>query len=331
MKDESIRISLEIIARRNIPENTNLWPRLAARIEQKDTLSMNMKWKLVWTILLVLLGLSALTGVAYAFYHYFNDAGLQSVSDAGLISTVNATAQPARMPTATPPEPVTVIGNSQTLEGVSLTLQWIYLMDGRQAFGFSAQGLSDGKTLGMPQMGFGPLIPEQYRGAGMAVKDNAQPVAGTYFVNQIVRDAATYAKTDTYIDVGIEMPLTGWEWSCTEHFPLRGQTRARSLWPILGRQCLFDSRQWAGNDSGLDPDDLQNHPGAPLLRSSGWERLDHRTALDPPGGRSRPVGQRNQDGFFSVCCSCDRKWRPLPGGNLPGRRRRCPGLYPEGG
>jgi len=207
MKDESIRKSLETIARRSIPENTNLWPRLAARLERKDTVPMNLKWKLVWTILLVLLGLFAVTGMAYAFYHYFNDAGLQSVSNAGLLSTVNATAQPSLLPTATPPEPVTVIGSSQTLEGVSLTLEWVYLMDGRQAFGFSADGLGGGKTLGMPEMGFGRLIPIQYRGAGMAVKDDTQPVAGTYVVNQIVRDENTFGKTDTRTDVSIDIPL----------------------------------------------------------------------------------------------------------------------------
>ncbi len=66
MKDESIRKSLEAIARHNIPENTNLWLRLAARIEQKDKVPMNLKWKLVWTIVLVLLALSAVTGVVYA-------------------------------------------------------------------------------------------------------------------------------------------------------------------------------------------------------------------------------------------------------------------------
>jgi hypothetical protein len=207
MKDESIRKSLETIAWRNISENTNLWPRLAARLERKDTVPMKLKWKLVWTILLVVLGLSAVTGVAYAFYHYFNDVGLQSMSNAGLLSTVNATAQPTRMPTATPPEPVTVIGDSQTLEGVSLTLEWVYLMDGQQAFGFSADGLEGGKTLGMPVMGFGRLVPEQYRGAGLAVKDDTQPVAGTYVVNQIVRDENTFGKTDTRTDVSINIPL----------------------------------------------------------------------------------------------------------------------------
>jgi hypothetical protein len=208
MNNESIRKSLEGIARQNIPENTNLWPRLAARLERKDMRSMNLKWRLVWTILLVLLGLFALTGVAYAFYRYFNnDAGLQSVSNAGLLATVNVTAQPTLNPTATPPAPVTVIGESQTLEGVSLTLSWVYLMDGQQAFGFSAAGLAGGKMLGMPEMGFGRLIPQQYRGAGLDVKDDLQPVTGIYVVNQLVRDAATFGKTDTLTDVSISIPL----------------------------------------------------------------------------------------------------------------------------
>ena len=208
MNNESIRKSLEAIARQAIPDNTNLWPGLAARLERKDMRSMNLKWRLGWTILLVLLGLFALTGVAYAFYRYFNnDAGLQSVSNAGLLATVNATAQPTLNPTATPPAPVTVIGESQTLEGISLTMKWIYLMDGQQAFGFSADGLAGGKTLGLPEMGFGRLVPQQYRGASLAVKDDAQPVTGIYVVNQIVRDPATYDKTDTRTDVSIDIPL----------------------------------------------------------------------------------------------------------------------------
>jgi hypothetical protein len=208
MNDESIRKSLEAIARQAIPDNINLWPRLAARLERKETTSMNRKWRLVWTVLLVLLGLFALTGVAYAFYRYFNnDAGLQSVSNAGLLATVNATAQPTLNPTATSPAPVTVIGDSQTLEGVSMTLEWVYLMDGQQAFGFSANGLADGRTLGMPEMGFGRLVPQQYRGASLAVKDDAQPVTGTYVVDQIVRDDATFGKTDIRADVSIDIPL----------------------------------------------------------------------------------------------------------------------------
>lgn len=207
MTDESVRNSLQAIALHAIPENIDLWPYLVATLEKKNPVPMHPKWKLAWTIIIIILGLSVVSGVAYAFYHFFNDAGLQSVSDAGLISTVNVTALPTRLPTSTPPEPVTTIGESQTLEGVSLTLNWVYLMDGQQAFGFSASGLEDGKTLGIPAMGFGQLVPEQYRGAGLAIKDDAQPVVGTYVVNQIVRDASTFETTDTRTDVSIDIPL----------------------------------------------------------------------------------------------------------------------------
>jgi len=80
-------------------------------------------------------------------------------------------------------------------------------MDGQQALGFSANGLAGGKALGMPKMGFGRLVPQQYRGAGLAVKDDTQPATGTYVVNQIVRDDATFGKTDTRTDVSIDIPL----------------------------------------------------------------------------------------------------------------------------
>ena len=36
MKDESIHKSLTAIARKSIPEDTNLWPRLAARLENEE-------------------------------------------------------------------------------------------------------------------------------------------------------------------------------------------------------------------------------------------------------------------------------------------------------
>ena len=61
-----IHSALESIARRDIPENTDLWPQIAARTERKDTVNMNPKLKLFWTVVLVILILLLLTGVAYA-------------------------------------------------------------------------------------------------------------------------------------------------------------------------------------------------------------------------------------------------------------------------
>lgn len=66
MNDESLQKSLESIAQHNIPGNTNLWPRLAARLEHNRPFPTRLQRKIIWTILLVLLGLSAVTGVVYA-------------------------------------------------------------------------------------------------------------------------------------------------------------------------------------------------------------------------------------------------------------------------
>lgn len=63
---ERLKIAFESIAHREVPETANLWPRIAAKLERKDTVNMNPKLKLSWTVVLVILILLLLTGVAYA-------------------------------------------------------------------------------------------------------------------------------------------------------------------------------------------------------------------------------------------------------------------------
>lgn len=66
------------------------------------------------------------------------DPGLQSVQDAGLVTDLDVTAQPTILPTQTPartPQPASSPALSQTLEGVTLTLDWVYLEEGRLAMG----------------------------------------------------------------------------------------------------------------------------------------------------------------------------------------------------
>ena len=284
MKDESIHKSLTAIARKSIPEDTNLWPRFLARLENKELSAMQLKWKVVWIILLVLLGVFVMTSVAYALYRYFNDAGMQSVNNAGLVSTVKATAQPTQTDCHTPRG-----GHHhrrlQTLEGVSLTINWVYLMDGQEAFGFSADGLSAGKTLGMPEMGFYKLVPEQYHGASMALKDETNPVVGTYVVNQIVRDESTFGKAETRTGVSIDIPLLGGNGQVlnTFHFDKRRGCARRTF---RGREYLFDACQRVGNRPGLDPAGFSNHSSATLLHPAGWERLGPGLACDRMRSRS---------------------------------------------
>src|SRR5258706_4276412 len=205
----NIHSALDTIARRDMLENTDLWPQIAARIERKDTLNMDPRLKLAWTVVLVLLGLVLATTAAYAVYRYFSDPGMQSGSDAGLIQDTNPTAEPTALPTATAPEPATDLGLAQSLNDVTLSLDWVYLLDGRQALGFTAKGLAAGETPGMPEMHFGALVPEQYRGAGLVLAEKDGALAGRYIVYQIVREPATHSVSDTYADVSIDIPLLG--------------------------------------------------------------------------------------------------------------------------
>jgi hypothetical protein len=66
MRDDGIRNSLHSIARREIPENVDLWPRLVKALDQKPIVPTHPKWRLAWTIIMIILGLSVVSGVAYA-------------------------------------------------------------------------------------------------------------------------------------------------------------------------------------------------------------------------------------------------------------------------
>src|SRR5688572_783775 len=198
-----IHSALESIARRDIPENTNLWPQIAARIERKDAVNMNPRFKLAWTVVLVLLGLILATTAAYAIYRYFLDPGLQSVKDAGLIQDLNSTAQPTVLPdTTVPPGPVTAVGARQTLEGVTLTLDWVFAQNFEQAFHVSAEGLGPDLGLGMPTVAFDGVSKEQ---RAVIFSTNAVPGAapGIYLMHHYMMDESVSA-----IDISIDIPLT---------------------------------------------------------------------------------------------------------------------------
>ena len=65
MKDDRMKDALEAIARRGVPENTNLWPNISARVERKS-LMQTIRAKPLLIVLIVILILLLLTGVVYA-------------------------------------------------------------------------------------------------------------------------------------------------------------------------------------------------------------------------------------------------------------------------
>lgn len=186
--NKKIHSALENIAQRDIPENTNLWPQIAARIERKEPL-MNSKLKLAWTLALVLLALLLATTAAYAVYRFYADPQMQALSDAGMITDLNITAQPRALPTIDPQTvsgAAKLVGAEQTQNGVTLRLDWVSLLDARQIIQISAQGLSPRMTLGVPKVQYPDRTPEQYRGAIFSL-EGQQTLTGRYVSYQILR------------------------------------------------------------------------------------------------------------------------------------------------
>ncbi|PWH16562.1 MAG: hypothetical protein DDG59_09350 [Anaerolineae bacterium] len=206
--DERLTAALQAIARQEVPDTVNLWPQLATHLEQTEMKTMKPTLKIIALLLLVLLTLALVSGAAYALYQYLRgDAGLEAVSQAGLVSEPNITALPTPLPTPTPLPPAARLGQAQTLQQVTLSLDWVYLDDGWQAIGFSVQGLKAYQRLGMPQLDFGELQPEQYRGAGMALLPSETGLQGRYVVYQILRHPETYPAADTFVDLNLTIPL----------------------------------------------------------------------------------------------------------------------------
>ena len=65
MNEKRMKDALENIARRGIPENTHLWPRISAQLERKSPMNLFRTRPLV-ALLIALFILLALSGVAYA-------------------------------------------------------------------------------------------------------------------------------------------------------------------------------------------------------------------------------------------------------------------------
>ncbi len=66
MKNNRMKDALENIARRDVPENTNLWPRIEARLDQRSSFMQTLRARPALALIIILLAISLLTGVVYA-------------------------------------------------------------------------------------------------------------------------------------------------------------------------------------------------------------------------------------------------------------------------
>ena len=196
---------LDAIAAEQIPADLNLAPKILANIHQRKEMNKQLRMRLSTTVLMVILALLILTTVAYAVYHLMSDPGLQSVQDAGLVTDLEVTAQPTILPTipsVNPPQLAINPALSQSLEGVTLTLDWIYLDEGRLAMGMQFSDLPEGAVLDVPQVLFRNVTPVQVQGFSQSIRSEAHQAV--YVSYQVIHAAAVGGK----VSLGVDVPLT---------------------------------------------------------------------------------------------------------------------------
>jgi hypothetical protein len=125
--------ALEEIARQSVPESTNLWPRIAAQLDEKKSLMNIVRTRPLVAILVTLLILLTLSGVAYAVgttLGYFPGVGL--VENTGNLRMLA--------------EPVTI-----TRDGVTLTITCVFVYADHVDLIYDVQGIDPSNDGGQPQ------------------------------------------------------------------------------------------------------------------------------------------------------------------------------------
>ena len=206
--NDRLRTALYTLARREIPDSADLWPQIAARLEEKEPMMRYTTRKLAWSLLLVLLALALLAATALAVYNYFrNDPGMEFVNQSGLTKNLQIAVEPMRLPSPTPLPPALGVGATQAVQGVSLTLDWVYLDVTWQSVGFTIHGLDNDLAIDMPILDFSSLQPEQFVGTGLSLYPADDALKGVFVVYQIARHTSKFMIAETQVDLKVEIPL----------------------------------------------------------------------------------------------------------------------------
>ena len=123
MKEDRMKDALENIARRGIPENINLWPRIEARLDNRSSFMQTLRARPMMVTLIVLLALSLLTGVVYAVGRltgYIPGIGFVQTNSLRVLA-----------------EPV-----SQVQEGITVTIEQVVVDSERTIIVYKTEGLT---------------------------------------------------------------------------------------------------------------------------------------------------------------------------------------------
>ncbi|MCL4560476.1 MAG: hypothetical protein M1281_07675 [Chloroflexi bacterium] len=227
MKPKSYAHILDDAIAACIPDTIDLTPRILARIDLQRRNPMQPRLKLATIIILVIATVLALSTVAYAVYRWMGDSGLQSVQDAGLVTNIDVTARPTVLPTRTPsgaPQPAAALDLSQTLEGVTLTLDWAYLDEGRLALGWTTSALPPDLNFDLPRVTFEGINPAPMQGWSQSLRADQNHLL--YVSYQVVQSDAVHGKVNLAVDVPVlraQSPVASFHYDLKDLPVYRGQ------------------------------------------------------------------------------------------------------------
>lgn len=136
-----------------VPSQQHLADRVMKEAAQPSRKIATPRMKLATSLFVAVTALVLLSTLGYAIYKLVYDPGLQAVQDAGLVTGMDTTSQPTIQPTvpSTMVQPIALmIDQSQTVEGVSMTLDWVYLDTTRLLYGVQFTELPDAVSVGFP-------------------------------------------------------------------------------------------------------------------------------------------------------------------------------------
>lgn len=208
MKKQAIlRSVLENISRNAIPDDASVMPAVQKSVKMNPrTRHILPLRKFSTAVVVAIVVVLFLATVGYAAYRLFWDPGLQGVKDAGLGAKVNTTAQSTLLPEITTvpdaTKPALMVGLTQTYGAAQVTLDWVSLNPTRLIFGFTATGLAQDESIGMPQITFSGTEAKQPRGASL-ILEGSEPVTGEYISYQVINDVPVEGS----VGLGIVLPL----------------------------------------------------------------------------------------------------------------------------
>lgn len=275
-QEKKISQALNRISQENVPENVNLWPNIARRIQQEPRAASRSRRRLSWAFVMALLALAIVSTAAYAFFRRMIDPGLQGVEDTGLIVDLNQTAEPTLFaPVSADSVPS---GVAQTQQGITVTMNWAYADESRMAMQLSVLGLDLDSRTRIDDVICTPYLSSEERisfSLGMTqarvLEDQpGKPIELTYIYYQAI-DAGQFTRLNIDLDLTIGPCGEYWDFEETNlekptALPLIGNFHLKFQAPVYRGIDLAINETVEANGVSLRLESVSLNPSFTSLR-----------------------------------------------------------------